>query len=271
MNLTRFVRSGCVLVATAILALAVTASVQAQGWGSLKGQFVLDGKAPVASPVNITKDQAFCGQFGLLDEALVVNPENGGIANVVTYLYVTRRDRVKPKVHPDLADLKNENAVMDNVQCRFEPHIVVVQAGQPITLGNKDQVGHNMNISTVNPGNPPLNQLIPANRDITHKFNAEESLPIPVVCNIHPWMKGFMVIKETPYAAVTDKDGNFEMEKLPAGKWKFKFWQEKSGFVDNVNVGGKATKWNRGEVEIEIKDGEVVDLGVIKVAPAVFK
>jgi plastocyanin len=257
----------------AVMALAVVSTagnVHAQGWGDLKGRFILDGEAPARAPLNITKDQAFCGQFGLLDESVMVNPQNKGIANVVTYIYVTRRARVKPAVHPELAEVR-ENPVMDNAQCRFEPRIVAVRTGQPITLGNKDDVGHNMNISTVNPSNPPLNQLIPAKRDIQHTFNAEETLPIPVVCNIHPWMKGYIVIKETPYVAISDEDGNFEMEKLPAGKWNFKFWQEKCGFVDQVNVGGKDTTWRRGEVEIEIKDGEVVDLGEIKIAPSVFK
>lgn len=268
-TMTRIFSLGCALTLAALVSFSFSGAALAEGWGGLKGQFLLDGDVPTRAPVNITKDQAFCGQWGLLDESLVVNPTNKGIANIVTYLYVTRRDRVKPTVHPELAN-PQDNAVMDNIQCRFEPRVAVVRTGQPITLGNKDQVGHNMNISTVNPGNPPLNQLIPANRDIQHTFNAEESLPIPVACNIHPWMKGYIVIKETPYAAVTDEDGNFEIEKIPAGKWKFKFWQEKSGFVDKVTVDGKATTWMRGEVEIEIKDGEVVDLGEIKVAPAVF-
>jgi plastocyanin len=265
------VRLASLTGAVALLVLSSSVTARAQGWGDLKGQFILDGQAPARTALNITKDQAFCGQFGLLDEALVVNPQNSGIANVVVYIYVTRRDRVKPKVHPELAELAKQNAVMDNAECRFEPRIVAVQTGQKITLGNKDQVGHNMNISTVNPGNPPLNQLIPANRDIEHAFNAEETLPIPVVCNIHPWMKGYMVIKETPYVAITDEEGNFEMPQLPAGKWNFKVWHEKSGFVDNVTVGGKKTTWRRGEVEIEIKDGDVVDLGQVKVPLSVFK
>ncbi len=247
------------------------ASVQAQGWGGLKVQFIYDGPAPAAPALSITKDPEFCGKFGLKDESLVVNPENKGLANVAGYLYVSRTDRVKPAIHPDLEKLAGQVVKVDNKECRFLPHVSVIWTKQMVELGNPDQVGHNMNVATLNPANPPLNQLIPAGRSVMHQFAAEETLPIPVACNIHPWMKGHLVIRDTPYAAVSDKDGNLMIDKMPEGKWKIRFWQEAAGYLQEPTIGGKKQSWRRGEVEVEIKAGQVTDLGVAKISPSAFQ
>ena len=101
-------------------------------------------------------------------------------------------------------------------------------------------------------------------------FGAAEKLPVMVSCSIHPWMKGWLVIRDTPYMAVTDEQGKFEIQNLPAGKWRFMFWQEAAGYVDDVKIGGKPQKWSRGIVEIDIQPGKN-DLGKIVVAPDLFK
>jgi len=263
------------LVAAAAATLATLGvahgTARAEGWGALKVQFVIDGKAADAAPLSITKDPEYCGKFGLKDESVVVNPENGGIANVAAFLGVGRTDKVKPTIHPDLAKMADSVAKVDNNECRFAPRIGVIWTKQKVEFGNSDTVVHNMNVATVNAANPQMNQLIPAGKNITHSFKAEEALPIPVSCNIHPWMKGYLVIRDTPYAAVSDKDGNLTIDKLPAGKWKFRVWQESAGYIQEPTVGGKKQSWKRGEVEVEIKDGQTTDLGVAKIAAAAFK
>lgn len=252
-------------VFAALMTLASSAS--AEDWGSLKGKFVYGGKAAAPKPINVTKDQAFCGKHMLVEEELVVGPD-GGLKNVVVYLYTTRRDK-QPEVHPDYKD--PAKAKMDNANCRFEPHIISVMTDQVVELGNMDPVGHNMNITTLAKGNTSVNVLIPSGKSIEQKFAAEESLPVPVVCNIHPWMKGYVVVKGHPYVGITDEQGNFEIKNIPAGKWKFRVWQEKAGFVQSVTADGKKTDWKRGEVQIEIKNGDAVDLGTVEVDPANFK
>jgi len=39
-------------------------------------------------------------------------------------------------------------------------------------------------------------------------------------------MSGYVVVVPTPYFAVTDKDGNFEIKNIPAGKYTLKTWSE---------------------------------------------
>ena len=65
--------------------------------------------------------------------------------------------------------------------------------------------------------------------------------------------------------AVTNEKGEFMIENVPAGKHKFQVWHEKSNYLQDVKVGGKSTKWSRGQVEVIIKDGETYDLGEVTV------
>jgi hypothetical protein len=76
-----------------------------------------------------------------------------------------------------------------------------------------------------------------------------------------------ILVRDEPYAAVTDDKGGFLIENLPAGKWTFQFWHKKAGYLSGVSVGKEKTG-KRGEVEVEIKNGETIDFGEIVVPAA---
>ena len=254
------------LAAAVALLFAVTA--QAQGWGDLTATFVIDGTAPKPKPLDANKDPQFCGKHGLVDESLVVNPANGGIANVVVYLYVAPRGGKQPPVHESYKKTEKDSIEFDNKNCRFEPRVTAVRTTQTLIAGNKDPVAHNTNMQMSK--NPPQNPLIPAMGNQKFNFTLEEALPAPVSCGIHPWMKGFLIVKEHPYVGVSDKDGKVTIKNVPTGKWTYQFWQEASGYVSEAKQKGKPVKWERGRVELDIKPG-ANDLGEIKVPVSLFK
>jgi plastocyanin len=252
-----------------VLGLAValvgwTTVASAAGWGNLKGKFVFDGKAPTPAKLKIDKDPAVCAAPGhvLVDETLVVG-DDGGIANIVVALYLKPGDK-KPETHPSFAELIKKPAELDNIKCRFEPRITVVYAGQELILKNSDPVGHNVKANLLI--NPAFNDLIPGGGKLTKTtLKKEERLPAETSCSIHPWMRGYLVVREDPYVAVSAADGTFEIKNIPAGKWTFRAWQERSGYIEEVKLDGKATKWDKGRFDVEIKDGADFDLGEVKI------
>lgn len=246
-------------LAAAAICLAAGAA-QAAGWGDLTATFVFDGKAPVAKPIDVNKDQAFCGKHNLVDESLVVNPKNGGIKNVVVYLMPSTGQKVP--VSPDYEKTAKDSIEVDNKFCRFEPHIAIVRTTQTLVLANTDPIGHNTKGDLFNNGS--FNDLIPAGGSIKKNFTQGEKQMSPVSCSIHPWMSGYLLVKDDPYAAVSDADGKLTIKSLPVGKWTFVVWQEKGGYLDDVSQNGKKTQWKRGRVTVDIKAG-ANDLGTIKV------
>lgn len=245
-----------------LLSAVLSAEARAEEWGTLKGRFKFGGSAPAQSELKADKDVEVCGKHKLLAEELVVGAD-GGVANVVVFV----RDK-SVKVHPDLAASKGDKAVLDNKDCRFEPHVIFVQAGQPFVIKNSDTVGHNSNVQTIK--NAASNNLIPAGGEASITFKTDEAIPAGVTCNIHPWMKAWVVVRDNPYAAVSKADGSFEIKNLPAGELEFQFWHEKAGYLGEATVGGKAEKMAKGRKKLKVAAGDN-DLGDIVLDAKLFQ
>jgi hypothetical protein len=255
------------LIATSfsLLAVAVLAvSAQAAEWGTLKGQFIYDGKAPAPAKLSITKDAQVCGKHNLVDESLLVGP-NGGIKNVVVYIRPARGKKID--VHPDYAKTAHAKVVLDNANCRFDPHVALLRTSQTLVVKNSDPVGHNAKIDCF--VNSAKNVLIPGNSQVELELKSEERLPVRVSCNIHPWMSAYLIVRDDPYMAVSAEDGTFEIKNIPAGEHEFQFWHEKAGYLGSLEVGKEETN-RRGRADLEIESG-VTDLGKIKVDPDAFE
>jgi hypothetical protein len=250
---------------TVLLTVLIASSAAAEDWFDLKAKFVYDGAAAKPAPVDITKDQAVCGKHNLVDESLVI-AKDGAVANVVAYLYVGRGS-AKPPVHESYAKTANAEVQLNNVNCRYEPHVALLRTTQTLVIGNKDPVGHNTKIDPF--FNTPVNPIIPASGQLKQKFPIAERLPVPVSCSIHPWMKAWLLVQETPYMAVSDKEGNLEIKNVPAGEWTFQFYHEKAGFVREVILDGKPTEWSKGRLEINI-EGDT-DLGEVRLPASLFE
>jgi len=258
-------RSTSILIATLAVCLVRT-SVQAAEWGDLKATFVFDGDAPEAAPLKVTSDVEFCSKHKPVDESLVINAENKGIANVITYMYLSRSS-AKPPIHSSYEETANAKVKLDNNKCRFDPHVAVLRTTQTLVIGNSDEVGHNCKVDAITNG--AINYTIPAGGSMDYEFKLAERLPSKVSCSIHPWMSGWLLIKDNPYMGVSDKDGKLVIKNIPVGTWTFQFWQEKSGYVSELKQNGESKEWRRGRVDITIKPGEN-DLGEIKLAPPLF-
>lgn len=257
--MTFTIRQAC--LSAVVFSVLVSAAV-GEEWGTLKGRFVYSGDAPAAVELKADKDVEVCGKHKLFNEELVVGADKG-VANVVVFV----RDK-NVKVHPDAAAAaKAEKVMLDNKDCRFEPHVAFVQAGQSLVVKNSDPVGHNSNIATLK--NSPSNNLIPAGAEATLTFKAAEAIPAQVTCNIHPWMKAWLVVRDNPYAAVTGPDGSFEIANLPAGEVELQLWHEKAGYIGGIVVGGKAEQTKKGRKKVKIAAAGT-DLGVMVLDASMF-
>jgi hypothetical protein len=244
-----------VLLTLVLLALCSPAS--ADELGSLTGQFTLPGKLP--------EPRMIPGEFGKLvpDESLLVDPESHGIANILVTLHLRPGDKVPsaPKLDPMPVRLKMVNH-------RFEPRIVLVRAGQNLVIENVDRDIRNAKCDL--PTNASFNIALDRGRSREVELKHSEKLPGSLFNTIDPSMRGFLVVTDHPYAAVTDRSGRFEMTGLPPGEWTFRAWHERDGYVETVELEGKVTTWPRGQFARKIA-GRKNDLGAIQVAKEEMK
>ena len=227
-------------------------SLSAAESGTLRGRFVYEGQSPKQTKLIINKDQDICGAFDLRNEQLVV-AEDGSIRDVIIYAR---------KLPGPSGQGEDDVVVLDNKDCRFAPHVVAVRPGQTLRIKNSDPVAHNTDIkfnsnSAFNEGLPPT-----ATKDL--KLSKAERKPVSVSCSIHPWMRGYLVVQDTPFIAITKEDGSFEIEGLPVGKEvEFQVAHPKWKTV-KFDVDGKPTK--RGRFKLKVVAGEN-DMGDLAVKP----
>ena len=258
------------LTATAALAAATLCpqAAPAAGYGDVTGRVLLNGEAPQLEPRipegadavdgKPVKDAEVCAEEAVPNFGLVTGEENG-IANVFLYPLRTPRD-----VKPELKDAPEQAVVFDQEGCVFEPHALIVRTGQTVNLFNSDPVAHNVRFTSF--GNPGINVTVPANttpddpeKAVPAVFKRAQRVPIPALCDFHPWMKANWLIVDHPYAAITDADGNFKIEGLPAGSHRFVVWHESAGFLEKAGVA------------VTVKADGTTDMGDLKYDLDVFK
>lgn len=230
------------------------------GWGNLSGTFLVEGSVEAPKPLKITAEQAYCGKFAdeIVDQSVQVGPTQG-LANVFVFL----KPGSKVDVHPELVKAAETPSFIDNTRCMFYPHAAGVWAGkQKLVVQNSDSIGQAVKIDSFQNGG--LNSLIPPGVKFETLFEKPEKFPLPVLCNIHPWESAYLLILDSPYFGISDKNGQFTIKKLPAGTWEFVAWHERTGYFK-----GKP-EWQRGRFTFTVKEGDN-DLGIAKVASSIFQ
>ena len=246
----------------------IAAAAVGQGdFGSIKGRLVWGGDtAPPAKALKekgagekdpTMKDPTVCAaKAAIPDNKLVVDPKTLGVKYGFAYL-------VRPKgANPDAVKAlvgKKAQVVIDQVNCEFLPYAVGMHQDQTLVFKSSDPVNHNIHLSPFD--NAPFNQMLGPGGTLEKKLVAERRV-IQIACDIHPWMKGWVMVFDHPFFAVTDTDGSFEIKGVPAGDFKLVVWQEATGYVTAGNAAG---------MPVSVKAGEATDLGAIKLNPAKVK
>ena len=123
-------------------------------------------------------------------------------------------------------DAPSQHVVVDQKKMEFIPRVVVVLQGTTVDFTNSDPVGHNVYWPSIS-GNKKLTHNLgtwPKGEKKSFQFN--DLGVASLLCNVHPEMSGYVIVVGTPYFAVTDKDGNYEIKNVPAGKYTLKTWSE---------------------------------------------
>jgi plastocyanin len=214
------------IVGIAALCAAAATSVSA---ATLKGNVRYAGARVEKKMFPVTIDQYLCGKEKEAGD-LVLSSANG-IRNVVVSLHGVPADSKAPT---PIAPPK-----MDQKQCVFVPRVVVVPVGGTVEFLNSDRLLHN--VRGGGKENPPFNRAQPHARTIAIGFKSPEVLRVD--CDLHSWMRGWIVVAEHPFYAVTNEEGEFVFENIPPGKYKLQAWQEVLGRANQeVTVAGEGTQ-----------------------------
>ena len=185
--------------------------------GTLSGHVKYDGKAP--KPIKLRMDaDPVCGSShsGTVYGESFKMGADGSMEEALVYLKKVNYSGGTPSTP----------AVLDQKGCIYEPHVFGMMAGQDLLVKNSDATLHN--IHSMPKVNKEFNFAMPkVVKEKTTTFKKSEPAPFYIKCDVHPWMRSWVLVSDHPYFAVTDKSGNFTIKDIPAGTYEVVCWQEK--------------------------------------------
>jgi hypothetical protein len=189
------------------------------GNGIVRGRVTFAGDPPVMKP--IAGGHCEGSDAPILDESAIVGT-GGGLKDVLVSI---------EGIGPGAA--RSESPVLDQVGCRYVPHVLGAVAGQQIDFRSSDQTMHNVHL--IGPAGDLSNFALAPGKDRGLAFGQPQI--IHVKCDVHPWMSAYIGVFENPFFAVTGDDGKFEITGVPAGTYKLSIWHEQYGKQEqNITV-----------------------------------
>jgi plastocyanin len=189
--------------------------------GTVSGTIHLSGKAPAPVKIDMSMDPV-CSITGGDNFAEQYVVHDGKLANVYVYI------KSGPQAAMSATAPISSPVVMDQIGCKYVPHVIAVMRGGSVEFRNSDGTMHN--IHTMPTGGDQTIDISQGPRGTPQikQFNRPEEM-MPVRCNNHPWMNAFINVSATPFFAVTDPNGHFSISGLPAGTYTLGAVHEKMG------------------------------------------
>ena len=212
------------------------------GKGALKGVVKFDGDPPEPR-VRKPSDTGDCKHEVSLEDLIVDKPTKG-----IRYAIIRILNVKSPEPPAPLKQL----STIDQSGCKFSPHVIIIPPGADVSFLNPDKVAHNVHTNPLDGRNNAINTMMHANDEKLvlkgEKYFTEQEL-VQVRCDIHPWMKCYVVVHDPRFAAISGPDGAFEINGVPPGSYELIIYHELLG---------------EKRMKIEISESNTTNVGEIK-------
>jgi len=143
----------------------------------------------------------------------------GKVSSGNSVVYV---DTIAGKTFPAPA----KTALVSQRGLAYVPHLLVIEQGTTVEFQNDDSVQHNVFWPSVGGSKKDAHNMGTWPKGDKRSFKFDHAGVVPLLCNVHSEMSGFIVVSPTPYFAQTDSAGNFKIENIPDGKYTVVAWHE---------------------------------------------
>jgi hypothetical protein len=179
--------------------------------GRITGTTLLSGKPPEMKVPARRRTSEFCKEKAVVYNA--VRAQGGKLQDV----FVRIENGGVPGVH----EPPKEPALLRQLDCMYVPRIQGAMTGQEIVIRNDDGTLHNAHPYK---GSETLwGSAQPKGAEPIRKELGEPHI-LKLTCDVHPWMRGFVIVSDHPFFAISGEDGAFLIRDVPPGTYVVEAW-----------------------------------------------
>jgi plastocyanin len=203
-----------ILLGSIIIVFAVGGGLVYGQDGTITGTVKFIGTPPDQRPYMVPSSYTGCGKEKSLDRLVVGN--DGGVANAVVSIEGAKAKKEKASA---------SKYVIDQKDCEYKPHVLVVKHGDAFTVENSDPLFHNVHVYFAENHTSAFNIAEPVKGMKVVQRVRKPGMYL-LECDVHPWMNCYVYVAGDGYAAVTDTSGSYTITGVPPGKYKLVMWHE---------------------------------------------
>ena len=196
--------------------------------GKIRGVVRLMGNAPAPTFERITENQSICGDRAPLLRLAV--GKDKGVQHAFVYLEgVQSTEKFRAQ----------QALLVDQKDCQYAPHAMIVPEGSKIEITNSDSILHNVHgQQETDQGSQTLfNIAQPVKGQKTKVETVLKPGIVFLTCEAgHPWMSGYVFVANHPYVALSGDDGSFVIEGVTPGTYRIKMWHEGVTLKQNIKT-----------------------------------
>lgn len=181
---------------------------------------------PRTSTISPTKDRHVCSRVVRVPDVSV--SARGGVAEAIIYL-----DGVPPEAAPPRVDAR-----VDQLDCRFVPHVAAATLGSRLVLANSDALLHNVHVYD-SAGRTVANYAMPVRgQETAIKLDAPGDLRLGCDAG-HDWMAAHVRVFAHRYFTQSGPGGSYTLGKLAPGRYRVVAWHPDLGSIETTVVAGE--------------------------------
>lgn len=192
--------------------------------GSIEVEVRIGGRIPEPAKIDMSLFPGCASQYPdpPLDDSLII--ADGHLANAVVSIEEGFGDRAFA--------VPSEPVIINQSACRYVPRVSVAMVGQRVQFRNRDPEAHVVRGSARLARTTPVpDQMLSGSHTVI--FDRAETA-IPLRCDTHPWMRGYVSVVTNPYAAVTSPGGTVVLQPVPPGEYLLSVWHEIAGTKERI-------------------------------------
>src|SRR6266850_611886 len=176
----------------------------------------------------------------------IQNPKTGFLAEAVVALE-------RPGLGALAPPAPASKYTMDQLNYQFVPETLAIRAGDTVLISNSDDALHNVMTSD---GGEPFNVNVVKGKEFAHTFNQAGGLgrPIRLGCVFHGAMRAWIYVFDHPWFQLTQKDGRFRLENVPAGEYTLGVVHPAGKLRRTQHIQVKANEANSLEISLSPDD-----------------